>query len=386
MSTSVGPERVLVGRAAELDDLDDLLSAVAGGAGSTVLLEGEQGVGKTALVGALRGGTHLLDLDLCITRAAPGDQRPLGLLARAVLDMVGHAPEPGPLGQELAGLLGTLGDAGPTGAAPRIVDRASELVTALVRHRGERHPWVMVLEDVHEADDASLQVLLRLAHEGTIPRTLVVATMRPVPYRAPLAEVVTAWTRAGARYLELRPLAARAALVLAEQLVGGAVGPALRGTVATTGGNPGLVTDVVQTARRTGALVHVDGVHDTPDPGWLRDLDQVVRARLDYLPAGVGDLLAEASVLGTSFVIADVAALAGDAVADCWRTLRHAMAAGLVGARGDRLVFRHELVRGALYDGLDPARRRDLHARAARVLHEAGAPSHVVNVHRDRAR
>ncbi|WP_448631198.1 AAA family ATPase [Cellulomonas soli] len=390
MSTAARPEPTLVGRGAELDDLDDLLSAVAGGAASTVLLEGESGVGKSALVGALRGGTRLLDLDLCVARADPADSRPLALLARAVLDRSAHAAprtaDPGPLGDELAALLVTLGDGHLAPPAPALVQRASALVAALVRHRGERHPWVLVLEDLHQADDASLQVLLRLAHDGAVPRTLVLATMRPVPYRPALADVVTAWTRAGARYLELRPLASRAAVQLAERLVGGSLGPALRGTVATTGGNPQLITDVVQTARATGALVEVGGIHDTPDPAWLPTLDAVVRGRLDYLPAGVRDLLADASVLGTSFVIADVAALAGDAVPDCWRTLRHAMAAGLVQARGDRLVFRHELVRGALYDGLDPADRRDLHARAARVLHRAGAPSHVVGVHRDRAR
>lgn len=385
MSTSAGHgrERPLVGRTAELDDLDDLLSVVAGGDGATVLLEGERGVGKSSLVRALRGGTHLLDLDLCVTRADATDRRPFAMLTAAVLGPSGRAGV-SPLRSELVDLLDVLGD--DPAEAPALVERAADLFAALVRHRGDQHPWVLVLEDLHAADPASLQVLLRLAHEGALPRALVIATMRPVPYRAELAEVVTAWTRAGARYLELRPLSGKATLDLAESLVGGTVGPALRGTVATTGGNPLLVTDVVRTARRTGAIVEVDGVHDTPDPAWLTVLDEVVRGRLDHLPTEVRTLLADASVLGTSFVIADVAALADEPVTSCWRTLRHAMAAGLVHARGDRLVFRHDLVRGALYDGLDPDGRRALHARAAWTLQEAGAPTHVVTGHLDRAR
>ena len=87
MSTPVGPgrDRPLVGRTAELDDLDDLLSVVAGGDGATVLIEGERGVGKSSLVRALRGGAQLLDLDLCVTRADATDRRPFAMLTGAVL-------------------------------------------------------------------------------------------------------------------------------------------------------------------------------------------------------------------------------------------------------------------------------------------------------------
>jgi predicted ATPase len=62
--------------------------------------------------------------------------------------------------------------------------------------------------------------------------------------------------------------------------------------------------------------------------------------------------------------------------------LRHALAAGVVHARGDRLVFRHELVRSALYSRLDPSVRRALHEHAARTLDAAGAPDAVVMSHR----
>ena len=67
-------------------------------------------------------------------------------------------------------------------------------------------------------------------------------------------------------------------------------------------------------------------------------------------------------------------------------TLRVALAAGVVHARADRLVFRHDLVRGALYSGLDERRRRTMHARAAWTLQEAGAPTQIVAGHLERAR
>ncbi|MBO3085065.1 AAA family ATPase [Cellulomonas fengjieae] len=393
MSTSAGPGRTwpLVGRAAELDDLDDLLSTAADGVGVTVLLEGEAGVGKSSLVEALRGSARLLAVELRTAHASALRAAPFALLSDALLvrpSGVGRGPERavgrGQVEAELADLLDAIA-ADPASSVARH-DRAAELFAALLRRHGDTHPWVLVLEDVHEADAPSLEVLLRLAHEGAVPRALVVLTMRPVPYRPELAALVAAWTRAGARYLELRPLTARATVELAESLAGGPVGPSLRGTLATAGGNPRLIADVVRTARSAGALVTADGVLDPAGAQWLEPLDEVVRERVAYLGPEVLALLGQASVLGTSFVIADLAAMAGDPVADCWRTLRHGLAAGVVRARGDRLVFGHDLVRGALYNGLEPDHRRALHARAAWALRRAGAPSRVVMGHLERAR
>ncbi|WP_456847115.1 AAA family ATPase [Cellulomonas sp. P5_C6] len=386
MSTSAEPGRTwpLVGRAAELDDLDNLLSTAADGVGVTVLLEGEAGVGKTSLVDAIRGSARLLDVELRTARASAMRAWPFALLADALIQGAGRSAGRGPVETELADLLDAM-YADPSHSVARY-DRAAELFAALLRRRGDSRPWALVLEDVHEADAASLEVLLQLAHEGAVPRALVVLTMRPVPYRPELAEVVAAWTRAGAQYLELRPLNARATIELAENLVGGPVGPSLRGTLATTGGNPRLVADVVRTARFAGALVNADGVLDSTGVLWLTPLDEVVRRRVEYLGPEVLTLLGQASVLGTSFVIADLATLSGDPVADCWRTLRHGLAAGVVRARGDRLVFGHDLVRGALYNGLEPDQRRALHARAAWALRQAGAPSQIVSGHLERAR
>jgi predicted ATPase len=369
----------LVGRAAELDDLDELLATTAGGQGVTVLLEGAAGVGKTSLVEALRGSARLLDVQLSTARASSMRPWPFALLSDALL----QSPSRTPLELELAGFLDTLY------AAPTVPDaevaRAAAMFADLLRNRGASRPWALVLEDVHESDAASLDVLHGLAHEGALHHALVVLTMRPVPYRPELAAVVAAWTRAGARHVELRPLSGRASVELAEHLVGGDVGPSLRGTLATTGGNPRFVTDVVRTARSAGALTTVDGVHDATGSAWLEALDDVVRRRVYYLGNDVLELLGRASVLGTSFVMTDLALLAEEPVADCWRTLRHGLAAGVVRARGDRLVFGHDLVRAALYNGLDADDRRALHARAAKALQEAGAPAQIVSAHLDRA-
>jgi len=324
----------LLGRSAELDDLDGLLAAAAAREGAVVLLEGEAGIGRTRLVEALGHGAAMLGVDLVLLRF------------------------PGPAAATIDGLL----------------DAATD------------RPRAVVLDDVHLADDASLEVLHRYAHSGPIPATLLVLTERPVPYREAVQRMVVAWVRAGARNLELRPLAPSAAVELAEQLVGHRVGPLLRGVVSTAGGNPRLVTAVIRAALDAAALSeHDDGVVDIEGVGWQTALDAAARTHIGYLDPGVLALLSQAAVLGPSFVVPDLAALTNQPLTDCWRTLRHALAAGVVAARGDRLVFRHDLVRTALYAGLDERTRRSLHIRAASTLGEAGAPPHVVAAHLERA-
>lgn len=316
----------LVGRGAELDDLDGLVASTAGGTGAAVLLEGEAGVGKSALVAAIRSSAQLFGL--------------------AVLSSPPAADDDGGL---------------------------------------DRGPRVVVVEDLHAADADTLAEMDALARRGVTPGTLVVATLRPGARSEALADVVTAWTRAGARHVELRPLTGEAALTLAEQLFAQPLGPSLRGWVAGTGGNPQLVHDLVDALDRPGLLHVVDDALEPVDSRWVAALDHVVRGRVAYLGGDVLELLATASVLGASFVVGDLAALAGCSVADCWRLLRHALAAGVVHAHGDRLAFRHDLVRGALYSGLDAADRRALHADAARALEAAGAPGSVVAGHRARS-
>lgn len=376
----------LVGRAGELDDLDALLSGATAGEGVTVLLEGEPGVGRTRLVEALQRTADLLGLEVRTGRAVGPSAPPYALLSDALLGPAGGrtGDARGPVVTELANLLDVLPS--DPADAPRRYARADELFAALVRRHGEHGPWVLVLEDLHLADACSLRLLADLAGEGTLPHALTVMTTRAVPHRDELAGLVAAWTRAGARYLELRPLGPGATVELAQTLLRARVGPRLRGVLATTGGNPRLVVDVVRTAQACGVLEQREGVVEAVGTGWLDDLDRVGRAHVAHLGPHVLAMLGQASVLGTSFVVGDLAALAGTPVTDCWRTLRHGLAAGVVHARGDRLVFRHDLVRTSLYTGLDEEERRALHARAAWALREAGAPTHVVSAHLERAR
>ncbi|OJV60094.1 MAG: hypothetical protein BGO38_00640 [Cellulomonas sp. 73-145] len=367
----------LVGRAGELDDIDGLLTSVAGGAGAAALLEGEAGIGRSALLAALVPGARLVAVEPVLVRVDAATV-PYGPLRQLVAPRADVWPA-GPEDAELAALLAAP-DEPP---APR---RIAELVATVALRRGAQHPWALLLDDAHLADAATLDVLTRLAHEAPLPGVLVVLTLRPVPHRREVQDLVAAWVRAGARNVELRPLSTPAVQTLVERTVGRTPGPVLRGVLATTGGNPRLVGDVLAAAATTGSLSTSDGTAELTGSDWQAELDARVRRHVAYVDASVRTLLTQASVLGTSFVVPDLAALAALDVTTCWRTLRYALAAGLVAARGDRLAFRHDVVRTALYDDLPAEQRRALHARAAWALEAAGAPSHVITGHLERAR
>ncbi|MDQ2586546.1 ATP-binding protein [Saccharothrix yanglingensis] len=336
--------------------------------GGLVLVAGEAGIGKTTLVtdaaerarqqGALVLGGTCWDSD-----SAPGYWpwvQVLRALRRAVPPEQWAALDGGPpavlLGEAHAGVEHAA-DAFPLYDA---------VTTALVA-ASHRCPVVVVLEDLHWADAASLRLLEFAARHTWFERLLVIGTYRdaevdaadhPVrPLLTPLLGRATTVALSGLGPAEVGELIARTAGRVPE--------PDLVDEVhRRTGGNPFFVE---QTAR----LWHGGGPVTAIAPG-VRD---AVQRRLSLLPAEVGDLLASASVLGREFhrrVLAMTAALPAPAVD---KLLDQAAQARLVrGLGGGRFSFAHDLVREALYDGLSDVDER--HAAVVRALgaDPAGGP------------
>ncbi len=97
--------------------------------------------------------------------------------------------------------------------------------------------------------------------------------------------------------------------------------------------------------------------------------------RLSWLPSETNELLRLASLLGGAFTLRDLASITGRPVIDVAAWLREASLAGLVVGDGERLAFRHDLIREAVYGHMLPAERRDLHRAAGQALAHAGAPT-----------
>jgi DNA-binding CsgD family transcriptional regulator/Tfp pilus assembly protein PilF len=222
-------------------------------------------------------------------------------------------------------------------------------------------PTLLVLDDVHWADEATLEMLRFLGRRLAGLPLLVVATHRDdeAAADAPLTRVLgDLATAPGVLREELPPLSPDAVRRLAEES-GAPVDPAE--LHAATGGNPFFVTEVLAAPR---ASVPVS----------VRD---AVLGRVSTLSPDARQVLAAAAVLGRTSGLEELTAIAGapaQAVDDCVRL-------GVLVVEGSCLRYRHELARRAVEDTLSPGARAALHARALEVLRSSGAPHEGRLVH-----
>jgi DNA-binding CsgD family transcriptional regulator/tetratricopeptide (TPR) repeat protein len=308
----------LLERSGPLEELGRLATEVASGRGSLVLVAGEAGVGKTTLV---REFTRTLPACVrllwgaCDRLSLP---RPLGPL----VDM---APV---LGDRFARLLELEGP--PAG-----------LFAALRQALGAA-PHVLVFEDMHWADDATLDLLRHLGRRLDATRTLLVATYRDDeigpghPLRVALGDLAKS---DAAHRLKLESLTADGVRSLA---AGSGLDP--QELHRRTGGNPFFVTEVLAAG-------------GTSLPPTLRD---AVLARAAHLSASGRRALEAAAVLGSGFPRALLAEVGG--VDD--HTLEECFGSGILMQTEGLVVFRHELSRDAILDTMLPAQGAQLHAKA----------------------
>jgi hypothetical protein len=286
-------------------------------------------------------------------------------------------PEATDLGALLPGLGG--GPAGGSGEDPeRARFRLFDAATAFFDDAARARPLVLIIDDLHAADRPSLLLLRHLADEVATRRVLVVGAFRDLEVGPdhPLADDLASLGRAVstlrltlagleraevARYLEARA-GVDAAAALADRLH------------RETGGNPLYLAEVVRLLGAEGRL----GQAGAPGPSapLPRSVRDAIDRRLARLPADGHDVLACASVLGRELDLESLAAVADRPREELLGALDEAMAAGLLredAAAPGRLRFSHALVRDALYEGLRPVRRAQLHLCAGAAIETADA-------------
>jgi AAA ATPase domain len=345
--------------------------------GGLVLVTGEAGIGKTALVTgaaeeARRHDALVLSGACWDSDSAPGFwpwvQVVRGLRRAGTPEEWAAAEVAG--GKGLGVLLGEV----PTGAPDLSSEQGGEPVeafqlydavtTALVSV-SQRRPVVVVLDDLHWADTASLRLLEFAAQHIWFERLLLVGTYRDVevesaghplePLMPPLVAKATTVTLTGLDRDEVGALIARTAGIQPD--------PELVAEVhRRTGGNPFFVEQMARLWRADGSVMVAPGVRDA------------VRRRLSLLPAPVVELLTVASVLSQEFHARALAACTTSPVAEVDRLLDRAVTARLVVALGGgRFAFAHDLVRETLYDALDEPDRRRWHASVVRAVDRSAA-------------
>ena len=361
----------LVGREAEFAVAAAAVRRLSGGRASALVIEGEAGIGKTRLVQGIVDDARSRGVAAFCGQAHPFERtRPFGVVA-AALDLSRRSPDPrrAAIGDLLAGP----GAGAPTRAAGDIQYRAVEEIVDLVETSCAERPVLLVAEDIHWADSASLLAILSVARLLPLAALLVVVTARPSPLPAEVARLLDDLAAGGARTLQLQPLKPDDVAVLACHVLGASPGPALTAMLAKAGGNPLWAVALLRSLADEGMLRRAgDSVEATTSelPASLSDL--VVR-RLQHLPRATLELLQVTAVLGDAVSLRDVAAVARLLLAEVVGQLSDAFDVQLLDEADDRVVFRHQLVHDAIYQHMPPPARRLLHREAAVALMAAGA-------------
>jgi DNA-binding CsgD family transcriptional regulator/tetratricopeptide (TPR) repeat protein len=319
---------VLIERAGFLASLEGLLGEALDGSGRLVFLGGEAGVGKTTLAAALADAANVA-------------------VRRGSCDNVTTAEALGPILDAFPELIATVDDEAGVSRL-RLFRKVREALSG--------SPMLLLLEDVHWADEATLDILRYLGRRLAGARLTILATFRSeeVGPDHPLTVVMGDLAGLpGVVRMQLPPLTATGVRQLLET-----AGSALDADTIfqRTGGNPFYLTEVLAA-----------GAEEVP--ATVRD---AVLARVSRLSPAGREVAAAASVLGRRAEVGFLAAVSGQpltAVGEC-------LDRGVLVADGDTAGFRHDLARLAVEGALSPAQRSGAHARALAQLTARGSHDH----------
>jgi hypothetical protein len=346
----------LFGRTAPLATAGKALEDAAGGRGGALVVTGEPGIGKSALARALATQAEARGARVGVGRAWE----------------VGGAPAYWPWSQALAelglDLDELLGNASAESAsAQRLVafDRVVRAVCAV-----EGSPVVLILDDLHAADVASLELALAFARATLRKRALLVVTTREneLLARREIGDLVRKLSREGVA-VPLRRLDAGDTQSWLSSV--GFEGDAAE-VHRLSEGNPLFIEEAVR--------LGVDGFASAAAGG----VAVILEEHLARIAVATRETLAVASVLGREASYADVAALSGGTLDEIEAAAREGRAAGVLSPVGEAkgsLVFSHMLLRDVLYQALALSRRASLHARAADTIEGRGGPPAIVAEH-----
>jgi DNA-binding CsgD family transcriptional regulator/tetratricopeptide (TPR) repeat protein len=339
---------VFVGRRRELGELERALDAARTGKGASVLVAGEAGIGKTRLATEL--AQRALDAGFEV------------LLGRSI-DLVGTELPYQPFVEALR----------PLGEPPQVAEqtpdsqlRAFEHMLVLLTDRAAAAPVLLVLEDLHWADNSTLDLVVFLAHNLDDLPVLLLATYRADERSSAkrMRRLADGVARSGtALVLELGPLERDELAMLLAARADASLPAAVADTiVARSEGNPFFAEELLAASGKAGGEV----------PRGLRDLLLQRIARLDHPTEGVLRLAAAA---GREVGYPLLHATAQLSEGDLRDSLRLAVEHGVLVAEPETssFRFRHSLLAEAVYATILPGEREELHRRLAEELTRSGA-------------
>lgn len=372
------PLHLFVGRDAELAELSAGIDDAIAGRGRLFLISGEPGAGKTTLAEQLANHAASRGVRVLWGRCWEGGGAPAYWpWVQLLRPLIEHRPEAAPEGPatgdvdisrlfpELLNGAATGVDLSPRSAAARF--RLFAAVASLLKRESSVQPLLMILDDMHAADQASLLLLKFVVRDLRDARLLMVTTFRDLEALsdAEVTGTVGELLREGPS-IRLRGLQPTEVRQFVANLTGrGVSDEQISRLDEATGGNPLFIREMVR-------LVGANG-----RPGWpggaeiSAGLRAVIHQRLSGLDANAIQVLSIAAVVGHEFEVPLVQQASTLDLPSILQSLAQAERSGIiVRAPGASSLFQfsHGLVREVLHDDLPVALRRELHAKVGEAL------------------
>ncbi|MGW9595502.1 helix-turn-helix transcriptional regulator [Streptomyces chartreusis] len=373
VSDGDGAQQRLFGREHDLAVLDDLISSARDGHGASVLIEGEPGIGKTALLETLSDRCRVAGFYVARGTAEELEQRVPFQAVRSLLSPVAEPSSEVRLRHQDAN-------------APFPAFGAAERIQYLLTDRCDEIPVALLLDDLQWADPSSLAVLQRIQRRAAGLSLLIGMTVHPIASSSGHASSLLAIKSAVDRRLPLCPLAEEDVFRLTSSLLGARPGPELMDRVSAAAGNALFITELVGALSFQGHLSTANGVVDLVSTAigvtaLPTSVNETILQRMDLLSHETRDLLEVCAVMGPRVHLADLATVLGAPAMQVWQQVREAVEVGLLVESGDRLEFRHNMVRRALLDVMPRSVWMALQQQAGRALAAADAPPEQVARH-----
>jgi len=381
---------VFVGREDVLTHFAAALGAAAAGRGRTVVVTGESGIGKTRLLDELASRSGMAGALVLPSWCYEGEGTPPYWPWVQVLRTViaGQSPEDALLDMgagaaDLAALVPAIHELRPDLPEPLRLRsgpsrfRLFESVTTFLANAAKRRPILILIDDLHSADHASLRLLGFLAHEVRHARILAAVTARASEIGADsvLEETLAELARhSPGERIQLEGLSAAETKQLIERLTGHEASGALARTIAERSeGNPFLVKEIVSLLQTQGQIEEEPDAWMSSVPPGVRD---VILRRLHRRSATCQEVLALAAVLGREFRRDLLEQLITLSEKDLTSALEEACAAGILQelrTPDDHYRFTHVLTQETLYAQWSASERARWHGRTGEALEALAA-------------
>jgi DNA-binding CsgD family transcriptional regulator len=387
MRSSGGAAKLpLLEREEELGALAALVERTGSGSGGLVVIEGAEGIGKTRLLRCARELGAQSDMRVLSTAAselesgfAYGVLRSLLECALASLEVAEReAVLAGPA--TAAGALFGYGQWPPAPGSPDVAFALQHSLYWLALNLAALQPLLVVLDDAHWADRASLHWLAYLTRRIEGAPVAVVVASRPSEPGADTELVHTLASSETAKVLRPQPLSAAGV----QRIVAAEVGEQARGALAAechraSGGNPFMLGELLR------ALAE-DGIEPSPEAVARLDavtapaLGHALLARAARLPGDAVAVLKALAVLGRCAELQRLATLAGGRPSVVRDTVAALVDLSVL-SEHEGFGFTHPMLQAAVYEEIAPSERATMHLTAARILIGTGAPPEEVSAH-----